>query len=147
MIYKAIFEREATGVWTVELANLQGVHSWGRSIEQARSRLRDALAVWIEDAGVAREAILEEEFRLPSRVSSAVTSARELRLSAEAMAEQSQSALRRAARQLVTEQRLSVRDAAEILGVSFQRIHQLTASAETVGERLAKYRTKTRKSR
>lgn len=146
MTYKAIYERDATGVWTVELASPREVHTWGRSIDQTRSRLREALGLWLDDDRAGVTATFEEEFRLPSRARSAVKSARELRVTAQSTAEKSQAALRLAVRQLIAEQHLSVRDAAELLGVSFQRVQQLasTPAADTVAERPARYRTKRR---
>lgn len=141
MIYRAIYERDATGVWTVEVANLRGVHTWGRTIEQARSRLRDALALWLDDARAARSAEMSEEFRLPREIQSSVHSARELRQSADRLVEKSQAALREAVRKLIDEQHLSVRDAAEVLGLSFQRVHQIaSSSADVVAERPSRYR-------
>ena len=149
MTYKAIFERDPTGVWTVELAHPREVHTWGRSIDQARSRLREALGLWLEDDRAGITAEFENEFRLPSRARSVVKSARELRVTAQSTAEKSQAALRLAVRQLIAEQHLSVRDAAEILGVSFQRVQQLASSsaADTVAERPARYRTKPRSAK
>lgn len=148
MTYRAIFERDATGVWTVEIANLRGVHTWGRTIEQARARLRDALALWLDDARAARSATLIEEFRLPRAVQSSVQSARELRVSADRLLEKSQSALRDAVKKLIDEQHLSIRDAAEILGLSFQRVHQIAASSpDIVAERPVRYRPRKRTRR
>lgn len=46
--YTARLEREADGRWTVELAEEPRVHTWGKTIDQALNRMREAAAMWFE---------------------------------------------------------------------------------------------------
>ena len=53
MSYTAVFERDPDGRWTVDVPEVQGCHSYGRTIEQARERVREALALFVDDADTA----------------------------------------------------------------------------------------------
>lgn len=147
--YTAKFCRDETGVWIAELVEPRGVHSWGRTLEQARRELREALAAWLDDDKAAERAVFREHVELPRDVSEVVEAAREQRANAERIQADAQRALREAARVLVNQQHLSMRDAADVLGVSHQRVHQvlLADDAPRAGEGPAKYRAKRRSSR
>ena len=124
--YTAVFERDEEGFWLVELIEEPRVHTYGRTLAKAREHIRDATALWFE---VAPDAfILTEDIRLPKPVKATVDRARKERAKAQAVQEVAAGATRAAARALVEEGRLSVRDAADILGLSHQRVQQLLAS-------------------
>jgi hypothetical protein len=102
-----------------------GCHTYGRSLEQARRRLREALALWVDDADRAE---LRFDVRLPVGTKDRLAKVRAVReRSARAQREASQ-ALRDAAADLTGRLGLSRRDAAELLGISHQRIQQLLSS-------------------
>ena len=144
--YTATFHRDKTGVWIAELAEPRGVHTWGRTLEQARRELREALAAWLDDDRAAARAEFKEHVELPRAVSRIVASAREQRENAARAQADAQRAFRDAADALVNGQRLSMRDAADVLGVSHQRVHQilLVDHAPRAGESPARYRAKRR---
>jgi predicted RNase H-like HicB family nuclease len=124
--YTAVFERDEEGFWLVELIEEPRVHTYGRTLAKARDHIRDATALWFE---VAPDAfILVEDIRLPKPVKATVDRARKERAKAQAVQEAAAGATQKAARALVEEGRLSVRDAADILGLSHQRVQQLLAS-------------------
>ena len=50
MKYTAVYEREPDGWWVVDIPQVRGCHSQGRTIEQARERVREALELFVEDA-------------------------------------------------------------------------------------------------
>ena len=121
--YMVIYELDEEGWWVATVKGLQGVHTQARTIERARARIREAL----EAAGVETEEIeLRDDVKLPAKVQNAILLARGAREEAEHQQERAQAALRAAARVLTQSVGLSVRDAAELLGISFQRVHQLT---------------------
>jgi predicted RNase H-like HicB family nuclease len=45
---RAIFERDATGWWVASVPSVAGCHTQGRTLAQARERLKEALAVSVE---------------------------------------------------------------------------------------------------
>ena len=47
--YTATYTHEDDGWWTVRIKELQGVHSQGRSISQARNRVREALSLFVDE--------------------------------------------------------------------------------------------------
>lgn len=123
--YRAVFERDESGAWIARVPSMRGCHTHGRSLEQARRRLREALGLWVSDADTAG---LVEEIRLPLGASRAIRESRKRRVRADESRAHAQKATRQAARTLVEELHLGLRDAAELLGLSHQRVQQLIRS-------------------
>lgn len=46
--YTAVFHLDATRWWSVEAPELPGCHTQGRTIDQARDRIREAIALWLD---------------------------------------------------------------------------------------------------
>jgi predicted RNase H-like HicB family nuclease len=122
--YKAIFERDESGVWLARVPSIRGCHTYGRTLEQTRSRLREALGLWIDRPD---RAVIEEEIRLPAELRKAIQRSRRTRARAEREREQAQEETRAAAGALA-EEGVSLRDAGELLGLSYQRVQQLVAA-------------------
>ncbi len=122
--YRVVYERERPGVWVVEAPDVQGCHTWGRSLEQSRRHIREALSLCVDDAAFAT---LDEEIHTPRAVRDTVTGAREARAKAEALQARALLRTEAAVRRLTGEFGFSLRDAGELLGLSRQRAHQLTA--------------------
>ena len=55
--YPAIFERDESGSWLARIPSIRGCHTYGRTLEQARTRLREALGLWIDRP---EHAVIEE---------------------------------------------------------------------------------------
>jgi len=122
----AVFERDDDGYWLVELEEEPRVHSYGRTLAKAREHILDASTLWFEVA--PEELNLVEDIRLPAPVKASLELARQEREHAQMAQEAAAGATRDAARALVKDGRLSVRDAADVLGLSHQRVQQLLAS-------------------
>lgn len=143
--YKVIYERDENGAWIAEVPTVPGCHSYGRTIEQARERVREALDLWVRDAS---SAYLVDDIRLPSRLRASVKRARTERKKAEEQQERAQRTAAQVATELTRDLRVSLRDAGEVLGLSRQRIQQLTARARrkrTPAKRSARKRAKSSK--
>jgi predicted RNase H-like HicB family nuclease len=119
--YKAVFERDESGAWLARVPAIRGCHTYGRTLEQARRRLREALGLWIARP---EQAVIEEEIRLPADLKAAIQRSRRTRERAEQEREHAQKETRAAAEALVDEG-VSLRDAGELLGLSHQRVQQL----------------------
>ena len=122
MTYRAVYRREPDGRWIVEMPQVKGCHSYGRTIDQARHRIREALALFVENAASAE---IEDDVRMPASVKGAVRNAQRMRQRLEAARTQVSAAEERAVRQLRKTMKLGHRDAGSILGLSHQRVHQL----------------------
>lgn len=120
--YRVIFERDRDGSWLARVPSVRGCHTHGRTLEQARRRVREALGVWVEDADTAE---LVEDVRLPARIRDAVARSRSTRHQAEVERKKAQEAMTKAATTLVGQLGVGLRDAGELLGVSHQRVQQL----------------------
>jgi predicted RNase H-like HicB family nuclease len=120
--YRVVFERDDAAAWIVRVSSVPGCHTYGRTIDQARKRIREALAIWVDDAETAE---LAEEIRLPSRALDAVRRSRDARRRATEQREKAQVTTAAAARTLVDDLDLGLRDAADLLGLSHQRVQQL----------------------
>jgi predicted RNase H-like HicB family nuclease len=119
--YTAIFERDESGSWLARISSIRGCHTYGRTLEQARTRLREALGLWIDRP---EDAVIEETIRLPADLKAAIQRSRRTRKRAEREHENAQEQTRAAAEALVDEG-VSLRDAGELLGLSHQRVQQL----------------------
>ena len=120
--YRVIFERDESGAWLARVPSVRGCHTYGRTLDQARRRIREALSLWVNDAA---SAVLVEDVRLPVRAGEAIRVSRQKRARAEATHDEAQASTAQAARTLVKELHLGLRDAADLLGLSHQRVQQL----------------------
>lgn len=119
--YVAVYERDQDAdAWNVRIEGLQGCHTYGRSLRQAQTRIREALALWLDH----EPETLAIRDRLPTSVSSVATQVSRARQAAEAAGEKAQKQTTDAVKRL-TDLGLSRRDAADVLGLSHQRIQQL----------------------
>src|SRR2546423_15610935 len=116
--YRVIYERDGGGAWIARVPSVRGCHTHGRTLEQARRRVREALSLWVEDAETAE---FVDDVRLPARVRTAIGHTRLARRDAQREREKAQRAMKKAARTLVDELGLGLRDTGELLGVSHQR--------------------------
>ena len=126
--YTVRYELDEDGWWYTSIPELPGCHTQGRSIRQGRNRIREALALCIGDKAAA-SATLVDDVRLPRSASKTVGESERARKAAESAQAKASSSMRSAVQTLVADLGLSVRDAAEILGVSFQRVQQLASES------------------
>jgi len=124
MTYTVRYERHEDGWWTAEVPAVQGCLTQGRTIAQCRRRIREALALFVDDA-VARKATLVDDVRLGGGVTRVVRRVAAARRKADAVQAKVQRDTRAAVKELTGRLGLSVRDAAEVLGISYQRVQQL----------------------
>jgi len=124
MTYTVRYERHEDGWWTAEVPAVQGCLTQGRTIAQCRRRIRDALALFVDDA-VARKATLVDDVRLGGGITRVVRRVAAARRKADAVQARVQRDTRAAVKELTGRLGLSVRDAAEVLGISYQRVQQL----------------------
>jgi predicted RNase H-like HicB family nuclease len=122
--YTAIFERDESGAWVARIPAIRGCHTHGRTLDQTRSRLREALGLWIDRP---EQAVIDEQIRLPAGLKVAVQRSRRTRERSERERENAQEQTRLAAEALVDEG-VSLRDAGELLGLSHQRVQQLVGA-------------------
>jgi len=113
---------ETTGptIAIVHIDGVEGCHTYGRSLRQAQSRIREALALWLDREPEG----LPVRDRLPKDLEELARRAQQARADAERAGAKAQEQAARAAKAL-TERGLSRRDAAELLGISHQRVQQL----------------------
>jgi predicted RNase H-like HicB family nuclease len=122
--YVAVYEHDAEDdVWLVHIKGLDGCQTFGRSIRQAESRIREALAVWLD---VEPDSLVITP-ELPTDVAALASEVSQARSAAERAGLDAQRATADAVKRL-TKMGLSRRDAADVLGISHQRVQQLLAS-------------------
>ncbi|MFA5786164.1 MAG: type II toxin-antitoxin system HicB family antitoxin [Actinomycetota bacterium] len=121
--YTVVIERDESGAWIARVPGVPGCHTYGRTLQAARRRIREALGLWVPDAERAK---LEFDVRLPREARDVVRPFRAARRRAEEAQREAQEALGGAAGELVRAG-FSLRDAGELLGLSHQRVAQVAA--------------------
>ena len=120
--YHVAYERDASGWWVASVREVRGCHTQGRTVDEARRRIREALELFVDQA---RTATLVDHVKLPATAANAIRAYVSLRKRADHEDRRAARAARKAV-QLLRGGRLkmSARDAARLLGVSHQRVHQ-----------------------
>jgi predicted RNase H-like HicB family nuclease len=125
--YQVLYERDASGWWVASVRGVRGCHTQGRTVEEARRRIGEALELFVDNA---RTATIVDHIRLPKMATKAIREYTTLRKKADQEDRRASLAARRAVRVLRGGGlRLSARDAARVLGLSHQRVHQLATAA------------------
>jgi predicted RNase H-like HicB family nuclease len=119
--YTVTYERDAKGLWVACVKGIAGCHTQGRTIAQARGRIREALALFDERADKAQ---LLDDVRLPGEVNRLVSAQRLARSRQEAVDAKLRELNVKAARALTKQVGLSLRDAGELLGASQESVRQ-----------------------
>ncbi len=120
--YVVHYERDEDGWWVASVRRVRGCHTQGRTLAQAKERIREALGLYDEQASTA---ILEDEIEFPDSVKRVVTEYRKHRARIEREQREVQKCAKEAARTLTRRLGIGMRDAGEILGLSHQRVQQL----------------------
>lgn len=122
--YQVTVEREP-GFWIIRVPEIPEVVTQARRMADVKENAREAIAVWtdkrVEDVDVTVTVVV------PPVVQTALDEAQRLQREAGERLERAGTATSEAARWLTKELGLTLREAAEILGVSFQRVAQLVA--------------------
>jgi predicted RNase H-like HicB family nuclease len=122
--YVAVYERDSeSDDWLVHIKGIPGCHTYGRTLRQAEDRVREALAAWLDrDPGG-----LEITHEWPPDLTEIAAKVAKVRDDAASSAQRAGIATAAAAKKL-DRMGLSRRDAAEVLGISHQRVQQILAS-------------------
>lgn len=120
--YTVEYERDESGWWVATVRGVPGCHTQGRSIQQARTRIQEALELALPDSGGSK---LKEKVKLPGKVQKVLAKREAAQQRLEEDEARAQELTRRAVTTLVRELELSVRDAGALLGLSHQRVQQI----------------------
>lgn len=122
--YRVGYERDESGWWVASVRGVRGCHTQGRTVEEARRRIVEAMELFVDDSRTAK---IIDDVKLPATAARVVRTYATLRKKAEQDDRLAAVAARRAVRVLRGGRlKMSARDAARLLGLSHQRVHQLT---------------------
>jgi predicted RNase H-like HicB family nuclease len=121
--YRVKLTRDEDGAWLAQVPDVPGCHKNGRSIEQAMNRIREALSLWVGDAAAPE---LESDIRLTEPARSNVRRLSSARARVEKAETEARDLLVETVRELTRDEGWSVRDVAGVVGLSPQRIHQIS---------------------
>ena len=117
------YERDESGWWVAAVREVRGCRTQGRTVDEARRRILEALELFVDDPGTVK---LVDDVKLPAEAAKAIRTYSTLRKRAEVENRRLAAAARRAVRLLTNGKlKMSARDTAKVLGLSHQRVHQL----------------------
>lgn len=126
--YRVQYTRDESGWWQAAVPAVRGCHTQGRTIDEARRRIREALGLFVDNVN---NVTLTDDVRMPKRVAEVVRKYRAARQRADREQQLASATARRAVRALAGGGlQLSRRDAGEVLGISAQRVQQLLETAD-----------------
>ena len=123
--YTVRYERDEAGWWIAQVKEAPAAITQGRTIAEARRRVREALGLALGDDAAAQRFKLVEDVKLPADARRALREARAARARLAEESKKAQDSTAKAVRTLLKGMHLSVRDAGELIGISPQRVHQL----------------------
>ena len=126
--YTVKYERDPDGWWVASAVGLKGCHTQGRSIDEARRHIREAISAYL-DLSTAEEAAVElrDDVKLPADVKRKLAALKRALAREQKASDAARAAARLATLALTERLHLSRRDAAALTGYSFQRIQQIVA--------------------
>jgi predicted RNase H-like HicB family nuclease len=122
--YRVVYQRDVDGSLLARVPRVPSAHTYGRTIDQARERIREALGLWVEDA---ENANLVDDIQLPSLAKATVRDWTESKLAAETADKRAKQRAARAAWALKENFDFSYADIGRVMGVTRQRAHQIAA--------------------
>lgn len=130
LTFKAVFEPDGSG-WHAHIPSVRGCRTWGRNLTQARRNIREALAtcadVFDDPDRVSRDAEIVEDIRISDDARRELRRYAQARARARTAEEDEKAAARSAARALTRKAGVSLRDAGELLGLSYERVRQVAS--------------------
>src|SRR2546425_5949028 len=67
--YHVTYERDESGWWVASVREVRGCHTQGRTVDEARRRIREALGLFVPNA---KRAVLRDRVKLPAKAINAV---------------------------------------------------------------------------
>ena len=61
--YHVAYERDTSGWWVASVRELRGCHTQGRTVDEARRRIREAMGLFIDNARTAK---IVDNVKLPA---------------------------------------------------------------------------------
>jgi predicted RNase H-like HicB family nuclease len=123
------FDRDESGWWVARVKEAPAAITQGRTLAEARRRIREVLVLALGSSSAARRVALVEDVKMPA---TALRALREVAASRTRLVQEKDrlsAAIDTAISTLLDGMHLSVRDAGELLGLSHQRVQQLRAAS------------------
>lgn len=119
--YRVVLEPVEDGYWMASVPAVQGCRTQGKSVAQARRRIRDALSLFVDDA---EKAELDFDMELPKALRKEVQAYHDKMDAAKRAQDAANDAGITIARRVSGQYHMTVRETAAVLGVSHQLVHQ-----------------------
>ncbi len=125
--YTVKYTRMEDGWWLATVDGVPGCLTQGRTINQTRRRIREALSLFVDHADTAK---LIDNIQLSAKVQQTLNQFNIVRKRANEEIARLQDSANKAVTLLTEGADMSMRDAAELLGLSHQRVHQIVHKSD-----------------
>ena len=125
--YVINYKRIEDGFWLATVTGVPGCLTQGRTINQTRERIKEALTLFVDDVESAN---LVDNIQLSTKARRALNHFKAVRERAIAEGIKLQESASQAASALIDGMGMSMRDTGELLELSHQRVHQIVHSSK-----------------
>jgi predicted RNase H-like HicB family nuclease len=126
--YVVLYEIDESGWWVASVPSVQGCQTQGRSIDEAKARIREALSLFLDDADKVQ---LKDKVQLPAGARQLIRIRDRKQRELETHSRQAQQATKTAIDKLQKSFHLGVRDIGRLLNLSYQRVQQIAAKSKS----------------
>ena len=123
--YTAVYQLDESGWWFTQIKEIKGCHTQGKTLKQARERIKEVLELF--DINLEKIKLVDQ-VELPEAAQALVGHYQKIQAEAHEKQQEAQELGKQVAKLLNLDLKVGMRDTGELMHLSHQRIQQLVNS-------------------